>query len=83
MSYLKLRRTQDIGVEVQAECQACGLGLLSDVVEDNWRGAAVVSGARIVVKVQPFCARCLRERDERMKGTEIAGNNNEMGGSRS
>ena len=63
MSYIKLRRTQEIGAEVNAECQVCGSGLLSDVVEDNWHGAAVISGSRIVVKVSP-CARCAREAQE-------------------
>ena len=73
MSYIKLRRTQEIGAEVNAECQVCGSGLLSEATEGAWQDRPPGSGVRIVVKVPPFCSRCLRERDERMKVTEIAG----------
>lgn len=64
MSYLKLRRSMDIGVEVQAECQVCGSGLLSEATEGAWRDQPLLgSGARVVVKVSP-CARCAREAAE-------------------
>lgn len=62
MSYLKLRRTQEIGVEVNAECQDCGMPLLSEAAQVA-NIAPLATGARIVVKVKP-CARCARERLE-------------------
>ena len=78
MSYLKLRRTQEIGVEVNAECQACGSGLLSEADERRF-GADFVQGTKIVVKVPPFCSHCLRERDERVKVGETNRANNREG----
>lgn len=70
MSYLTLRRTHEIGVEIHAECKACGAGVRSEASESVWC-PEYSTRSGILVKVQPFCSRCLRERDERFAGAII------------
>ena len=67
MSYLKLSRTHEIGVEIHAECKGCGMPLLSEAAlgPSSWGPSVSGQGTHIEVKVAP-CARCARN-------AEIAG----------
>ena len=65
MSGVKLIHSIEAWVEVQAECAACGSGLLSESNDNTWQGLGPSSGKRIVVKVRS-CARCAREAAEQI-----------------
>ena len=68
MSCARITRELSFSLEIRCQCRDCGGSVYSECGEHQ-------SGSPLVVKVAPFCAGCLRERERREQE-----NNNVTGG---